>query len=124
MACLTKEQGAYYRIHWKFKARVGPRAGELVEGSLYLGRCTRAAAKARLREVEEWEEMVKTGRHLPDQRWQDVYEQWRREKALTYTPQSLQRAERVVSLYRRWREAKGLPCRKAEDLATRRDLIA
>ncbi len=48
MACLTREKGRYYRLHWKFTVSAGPQAGKLMEGSQYLGRCTRAAAKARL----------------------------------------------------------------------------
>lgn len=35
MACLSKERNSSYRIHWKFKAKLGPRAGETFEGSLH-----------------------------------------------------------------------------------------
>jgi len=42
MASLAKEKGKYYRIHWKFVVTAGPQAGQTIEGSLYLGRCTRA----------------------------------------------------------------------------------
>lgn len=122
MACLTKEKGNIYRIHWKFQVRVGSRTGETVEGSLQLGRCTRAAARGRLRGIETWEEAVKTGRHLPDTSWDEVFATWVRERELTYTPQSLARAKRVVSLYRRWREARDLPCKTVEQVANRQDL--
>ncbi len=123
MACLTKEKGSIHRIHWKFTVRVGPRAGEVIEGSLPLGRCTRAAAKARLRETETWEERVKTGRYVPDQAWTEVYALWLRERELSMTPQSLDRARRVVSIYLRWREANRLPSATAEQVAAREDLV-
>ena len=110
MACLTREKGRYYRLHWKFTVSAGPQAGKLMEGSQYLGRCTRAAAKPRLRELESWEEAVKAGRHLPDGDWEGVYELWLREKALSYTPQTVLRARRVLTLYVRQRKAKKLPC--------------
>lgn len=123
MACLNKEDGKYYRIHWKFKVTAGPKTGQTYEGSVYLGRCTRAAAKARMREIEDWEEAVKTGRHLPDGEWEEIYRLWLREKHLSCTPQSVDRAERVVSIYRRWREKRGLPCKRIEQFACRHDLI-
>ncbi len=123
MACLTREKGRYYRLHWKFTVSVGPQAGKLMEGSQYLGRCTRAAAKARLRELEDWEEAVKAGRHLPNGDWEGVYELWLREKALSCTPQTVLRAKRVMTLYVRWRNAKKLPCLQISDLACRQDIV-
>jgi site-specific recombinase XerD len=123
MACLTREKGRYYRLHWKFTVSAGPQAGKLMEGSQYLGRCTRAAAKARLRELETWEEAVKAGRHLPDGGWEGVYELWLREKELSCTPQTVLRATRVLTLYVRWREAKKLPCQQISDLACRQDIV-
>lgn len=123
MACLTREKGRYYRLHWKFTVSAGPQAGKLMEGSQYLGRCTRAAAKARLRELESWEEAVKAGRHLPDGDWEGVYELWLREKALSCTPQTVLRAKRVLTLYVRWRNAKKLPCLQISDLACRQDIV-
>ncbi len=72
MASLAKEQGKLYRIHWKFQVRVGPRAGETIRGSLQLGRCTKAAAKTKLREIDEWEDRVKTGRHVPGRDFHEV----------------------------------------------------
>ncbi len=101
MASLIRQKKKYYRVFWNFKVAAGPNAGETIQGSVYLGRCIRAAAKARLREVEIWEEAVKTGRHLPDGDWEEVYELWIREKCLSCTPQSVQRAERVVTRYSR-----------------------
>ena len=88
MASLAKEKGKYHRIHWNFKVTAGPQTGRPIQGSIYIGRCTRAAAKARLREVEVWEEAVKTGRHLPDGGWEEVYGLWLREKQLSCTPQA------------------------------------
>lgn len=55
MASLSKESNKGYGIQWRFVVRIGPRAGETVTGSLLLGHCTRAAAKAQLRETEVWE---------------------------------------------------------------------
>ena len=109
MASLSNQNKKGYRIQWRFLVRVGPRAGDTVAGSLLLGRCTRAAAKARLRDIETWEEAVKTGRHLPDTSWEEVTGAWLDERALTYTEQTLARARRVLSLYERWRRAKGTP---------------
>ena len=83
MASLVKEKGKYYRVHWKFTVSAGPQAGKTIEGSLYLGRCTRGTAKVRLRELETWEEAVKTGRHLPDGQWKEIYKLWLREKELS-----------------------------------------
>lgn len=54
MASLARENGRTYRIHWRFRVRVGPLAGEPVEGSVQLGRCTRAAARKHLRKVDAW----------------------------------------------------------------------
>lgn len=124
MASISKEKGNCYRIHWRFKVRAGPRAGDLIRGSLQLGRCTRAAARSRLREFDEWEERVKTGRHVPDRQWDEVYGLWIRERALRLTAQSLDRVKRVINLYLRWRETRTLPCTTIEQLAERHDLIA
>jgi hypothetical protein len=52
MASLAKEKGKDYRVHWKFTVSAGPQAGRMIDGSLYLGRCTRASARAWRREVE------------------------------------------------------------------------
>ncbi len=123
MACLTREKGKYYRIHWKFTIRAGPQAGQAIDGSFYVGRCTRAAAKAKLRELEAWEEAVKTGRHLPNGGWKGVYALWLREKELSCTPQTVLRAKQVLTLYVRWREARKLPCQQIQDLACRQDLV-
>jgi site-specific recombinase XerD len=123
MACLTREKGKYYRVHWKFNITAGPEAGRLIEGSFYLGRCLRRDAKVKLREIETWEEAVKTGRHLPSGRWEEIYELWLRERTLALTPQSVDRCRRVVSLYERWRQANHLPCHQIQDLACRQDLI-
>ena len=83
MASLAKERRNLYRIHWKFKVRVGPRAGETLEGSLQLGRCTRAAAKSKLREIDEWEERVKTGRYVPDRDYATIRKTWLGDRALS-----------------------------------------
>ena len=48
MTSLAKEKGKYYRVHWKFTVSAGPQAGKAIEGSLYLGRCTRTAASRRV----------------------------------------------------------------------------
>lgn len=93
MACLSKERNDSYRIHWKFKAKLGPRAGETFEGSLHLGRCTKTAAKSKQREIEEWEDRVKTGRFVPDRNAEEVFKLWLRERDLTCTPQTLGRSE-------------------------------
>ncbi len=124
MASLCKEKGKLYRIHWKFKVRLGPRVGETIEGSFQLGRCTRTAAKAKLREIDEWEELVKTGRYIPHRDWSEVYATWLREVELSYTPQSLERAMRVISLYLRWRHSKELPSRTIEEIGCRADVTA
>lgn len=105
MACLSKERKDCFRIHWKFRIRLGPRSGELIEGSIFLGRCTKTAAKAKQREIEEWEEKVRTGRFVPDRDAQAVYQIWLRERSLICTPQTLARTERVMAMYRKWREA-------------------
>jgi site-specific recombinase XerD len=122
MASLSNHKTKGHRIHWRFSVRVGPRAGEIVSGSLLLGRCSKAAAKARLREVEAWQEAVKTGRHLPDRSWTEVRAAWLRERKLAYTEQTLSRAERVLALYERWRNDRGLPCKTIEQFANRQDL--
>lgn len=122
MASLSKHHDRGFRIHWRFTVRVGPLAGEVVRGSLLLGQCTPAAAKARLRQIEDWEEAVKTGRHVPGVTWTEVKEAWLGEQALTYTEQTLARARRVLSLYERWREDRGLPCKTIEQVSERRDL--
>jgi integrase len=123
MACLSKERNESYRIHWKFKAKLGPRAGETFEGSLHLGRCTKTSAKAKQREIEEWEDRVKTGRFVPDRNAEEVFKLWLRERELTCTPQTLERSERVLARFRKWREEQGLPCATVEQLAVREDII-
>ncbi len=122
MASLTRQKGKYYRVFWKFKVSAGPKSGETIEGSVYLGRCTRAAARARLREIESWEEAVKTGRHLPDGGWKEVYHLWLREKELSCTPQSVQRAERVGAGYIAWREKQHLARKCVDNIACRQNL--
>lgn len=122
MASLSQHHEKGFRIHWRFTIRAGPLAGETVRGSLLLGRCTPAAAKARLRQIEDWEEAVKTGRHVPGVTWAEVKETWLGEQALTYTEQTLARAQRVLGLYERWRQAHGLLCKTIEQIAERRDL--
>ena len=56
MASLGKHHDKGFRIHWRFTIRAGPRTAEPIRGSLLLGRCTPAAAKVRLRQIEDWEE--------------------------------------------------------------------
>jgi len=124
MACLAKERQNTYRIHWKFTVKLGPRAGEVIQGSLHLGRCTKTAAKAKQREIEDWEERVKTGRFVPDRKADDVFQVWLRERKLTCTAQTLVRSERVMAAYRHWREERGLSCDTIEQLAVREELIA
>lgn len=124
MACLTHDKSKGYRIQWRFTIRVGPRTGETITGSLLLGRCARAAARKRLREYQDWEESVKTGRHLPDASWARVSGLWLSERELSYTPQTLKRAQRVLELYERWRKAEVLPLDSIEQFANRADLIA
>ena len=124
MASLSKDSEKGFRIQWRFVVRVGPRAGQTVSGSLHLGRCTKAAAKAQLREIDVWEEAVKTGRHLPDSAWEEVSNAWLDERALTYTPQTLDRARRVLSLYERWRLGQSLPVATIDQFAHRSDLVA
>jgi len=124
MASLSREKEKGYRIQWRFVVRIGPRAGETVTGSLLLGHCTRAAAKAQLRETDVWEEAVKTGRHLPDTSWDEVTGLWLDERKLSYTEQTLARATRVLSLYERWRRERDLPVRTIDQFAKRADLIA
>ena len=124
MASLSKEKSRGYRIQWRFVVRVGPRTGETVSGSLLLGKCTRAAARTRLREIQDWEQAVKTGRHLPDTSWKHVSGLWLAERELSYTPQTLRRAQRVLDLYERWRRTEPLPCESIEQFANRADLIA
>jgi len=65
MASLSNHQHKGYRVHWRFTVRVGPLTGQTLRGSLLLGACTAAAAKARLRQVEDWEQAVKSGRQVP-----------------------------------------------------------
>jgi hypothetical protein len=122
MASLSKHQEKGFRIHWRFTVRVGPMTGELIRGSLLLGNCTPAAAKARLRQIEDWEDRVKSGRQVPGAAWNEVKEAWLAEQALTYTAQTLSRAQRVLRLYERWRNANGLPCKTIEQVAERRDV--
>lgn len=109
MASLTKERNSTFRIHWRFKVKLGPRTGETLEGSLYLGRCTKTAAKAKQREIEDWEERVKTGRFVPDRSADEVFKLWLRERELTCTPQTLERSERTMARYMAWREQGGFP---------------
>lgn len=80
MASLNNERKSVYRIHWRCKIRVGPRTGETVEGNLQLGRCTKTAAKAKLRDIDEREEPVKTVRYLPDRPWREVFQTWLTER--------------------------------------------
>lgn len=122
MASLGKHHDKGFRIQWRFTIRAGPRAGEPIRGSLLLGRCTPAAAKARLRQIEDWEEAVKTGRHVPGVTWVEVKQTWLGEQALAYTEQTLARAQRVLGLYERWRQECGLACKTIEQVAERRDL--
>lgn len=98
MASLSKERGNSYRIHWRFTIRVGPRSGDTIQGSLQLGRCTRAAANARLREIDDWQERVRSGRHVPDRDLEQVAAIWLRDRELTCTPQTLERSKRVIEL--------------------------
>lgn len=65
MASLSKERGNQYRIQWRFKVRAGIKAGQTESGSVSLGRCSPAEAKARRRKIDEWEEQVKAGRVVP-----------------------------------------------------------
>ncbi len=124
MASLSKEKRNLYRLHWKFKIRVGPRAGETIEGSLQLGRCTKAAAKARLREIDAWEEKVRMGRLVPGRSFSEVRDVWLHDRELTCTPQTLERTARVLSLYERWRELRGFPCNTVAEVSDRDDLTA
>ncbi len=124
MASLFTERGNAFRIQWRFKIRVGPRAGEIVKGSLQLGRCTKAAAKAKLRQIDEWEEAVRTGRYLPHESFEIVRDRWLRERELACTPQTLDRTRRVFDLYLRWRKRRKLPCDSVTEIATREDLVA
>jgi hypothetical protein len=110
MACLSKERKDSNRIHWKFRAKLGPRAGETFEGRLHLGRCTKTAAKAKQRDIEEGEERVKIGRFVPDCKGEEIFKLWLHERDLTCTPQTMERSRRVMAAYRAWRESRGLPC--------------
>jgi site-specific recombinase XerD len=78
--------------------------------------------QARLRQIEDWEDRVKSGRQVPGAAWNEVKEAWLAEQALTYTAQTLSRAQRVLRLYERWRNANGLPCKTIEQVAERRDV--
>lgn len=124
MATFFVERGRSYRIQWKFKIRVGPRAGETVKGGLQLGRCTKAAAKAQLRQIDEWEEAVRTGRYLPNESFNLVRDRWLRERELACTPQTLERTKRVFDLYLRWRTDRGLQCGTLSEIANREELSA
>lgn len=124
MASISHHKEKGYRVHWRFTVRSGPRTGEIITGSLLLGRCTRAAAKTQLREVEAWEQAVKIGQHIPDAPWEDVRATWLRDRELMYTDQTLARTKRVLSLYARWRKKRGLPCKTVEQFANRGDLTA
>jgi len=122
MASTSLNMTKGYRVHWRFKVPSGPRTGELVVGSLLLGRCTRAAAKAHCRKIEAWEESVKLNEHLADVSWEEVRDAWLRERELVYTEQTLARAKRVIDMYERWRKAQGLPCKTIEEVARRPDV--
>lgn len=124
MATFYLDRGRSYRIQWRFKIRVGPRAGETVKGGLQLGRCRRATAKAKLRQIDEWEEAVRTGRYLPHESFEIVRDRWLRERELACTPQTLERTRRVFDLYLRWRRKQELPCDTVTEIATREELIA
>jgi len=124
MASLSEEKPKGYRIQWRFVVRVGSLTGETLRGSLLLGRCTRAAARTRLREIQDWGQAVKTGRHVPDSSWKQVSGLWLAERELSYTPQTLRRAQRVLDLYERWRRTESLPSESVEQFANRADLIA
>jgi site-specific recombinase XerD len=124
MASLSNESKKGYRIQWRFVVRNGSRAGETVAGSLLLGRCTKAAAKAQLRATEAWEASVKLGQHVPDGLWDELRTTWLSERALQYTDQTLARARRVLALYERWRKKHKLPCKTVEQVANRKDLTA
>ena len=89
MASISHHKEKGYRVHWRFTVRSGPRTGEIITGSLLLGRCTRAAAKTQLREVEAWEQAVKIGQHIPDAPWEDVRTTWLRDRELMYTDHAL-----------------------------------
>lgn len=102
MACISHHKIKGYRVHWRFTVKAGPRAGEAVRGSLLLGRCSKAAAKAHLRKVEAWEASVKTGEQIADAAWKVVREAWLRERELVYTEQTLARAKRVIGTHERW----------------------
>jgi len=122
MASISLNKAKGYRIHWRFKVLSGPRTGELVVGSLLLGRCTRAAAKAHCRKIEAWEESIKLGEHLADASWEEVRDAWLRERELIYTEQTLARAKRVIDMYMRWRRQRSLPCMTIEQVARRQDV--
>lgn len=123
MASLSKEKSGY-RIHWKFAIKAGPRAGELIEGSLSLGRCTKAIAKTHLRKMDEWEEKVRTGRLLPHTALDDVIDAWLKERRLSCTEQTVARTVRVLNRYKAWRESRGLGNESITVFARRAELIA
>jgi hypothetical protein len=122
MASFSKEKNDVFRIHWKFKVRVGPRAGEVIEGSLQLGRCTRTAAKAELRKIDKWQERVRTGRLIPDRTYDEVSDAWLRERELACTPQTLARHARVLRMYKTWREEHRLTCENIDAVACQEDV--
>jgi len=122
LASLSKEKNSVFRIHWKFRVRAGARAGEVIEGSLQLGRCTRAAAKAELRKIDEWQERVATGRLVPDQALAEVCEAWFRERELACTPQTVVRDRRVLRLYLAWRKNHRLPSATVAEIANEGEL--
>jgi len=124
MASLFQERGNSFRIQWRFKIRVGPRVGEVVKGGLQLGRCCRAAAKARLRRIGDWEEAVKDGRYVPSGEFPIIRDRWLRERELTCTAQTLERTRRVLGLYLRWRKREGLPSDAVSEVANREELRA
>ena len=83
-----------------------------------------SAAIARLRQLEDWEEPVKTGCHVPGPALSEVSEAWLAEQALACTGQTLARPWRVLGLYERWREGSWLLCRTIEQIAARRHPLA
>ena len=107
MASLAKEKSGF-RIHWKFTITAGPRASEVVRGSLSLGRCTKAVAKTHLRKIDEWQEKVTTGRLLPHTALREVIETWLKERSLSCTKQTMDRTIRVLERYKAWRKSRGL----------------
>ena len=65
MASLTRQKGKYYRVFWNFKVAAGPKAGQTIQGSAYLGSCTRAAAKPSWRTSARSSDSWQSKRSLP-----------------------------------------------------------